>query len=663
MAFMEQPVRILYLEDNPTDAELVRARLAAEGIACEIICVQTGTDYASALDQGVWALIISDFTLPAYDGMSALALAHTKRPDTPFIFFSGTVGEEAAIDALKKGASDYVLKPRPARLVSAVKRALQEAQDKAERKRAEEALRQSEARKAAFFQSALDCIITIDHNGLILEFNPAAEATFGYASGAVLGKPMAELIIPPSLREKHHRGMARYLATGEGPVLGKRIEITAMRADGTEFPVELSITPIGMGGVPTFTASIRDISERKKAEQDKLLLEQQLRQAQKMEAIGQLTGGIAHDFNNMLTVILGYSELMLRSLRSDDPMRSEVEQVQEAGVRASLLTRQLLAFSRKQVLDPKVLDLNAVLTNIDRMLQRVIGEDIDLVTMPAPGLGRVKVDPGQIEQVIMNLAVNARDAMPQGGKLTIETANVELDNAYARKHVSVRPGSYVMLAVSDTGCGMDAETQARIFEPFFTTKEVGKGTGLGLSTVYGIVKQSDGNIWVYSEPGRGTTFKVYLPIVEGAVETVEPSVAPAGAVRGSETILLVEDDAGIRRLVRQVLAERGYWVLEAIDGKHAIQISEQHTVPIHLLVTDLVMPEMSGRDLAEHLKPSRPNMKVIFMSGYTDKAIVHRGELDPGTAFLQKPFTPDALARKVREVLDAPAAGRKQVDA
>jgi two-component system, cell cycle sensor histidine kinase and response regulator CckA len=518
MAFMAQPIQILYLEDNPRDEELVRAQLAAEGMDFEIVCVQTRTDYASAIDQGGWTLIISDFTLPSYDGMSALALAHTKRPDVPFIFFSGTVGEETAIEALQKGATDYVLKQRPARLVSAVKRALRETEERTERKK----------------------------------------------------------------------------------------------------------------------------------------LEGQLRQAQKMEAIGQLTGGIAHDFNNMLTVIVGYSDLMLQKLRADDPLRSEVEQVKEAGVRASLLTRQLLAFSRKQVLQPRVLDLNAILTNMDRMLQRLIGEDIGLVTVPEPGLWRVHADPGQIEQVIMNLAVNARDAMPQGGKLTIETANVQLDDAYAREHVFVKPGPYVMLAVSDTGCGMDAETQAHIFEPFFTTKEPGKGTGLGLSTVYGIVKQSEGYVWVYSEVGRGTAFKIYLPRVEAVAEAVEPSREAARTVRGSETILLVEDDNPVRKLIHSTLHAYGYTVLEAHHGKHAIQVCEQHAGPIHLMVTDVVMPEMRGRELAERLKPSHPTMKVLFMSGYTDRGIVHHGELVQGTAFLQKPFTPDALARKVREVLDEP---------
>jgi signal transduction histidine kinase/CheY-like chemotaxis protein len=404
----------------------------------------------------------------------------------------------------------------------------------------------------------------------------------------------------------------------------------------------------GRDGQPSGLATIiKDITERKR-------LEEQLRQAQKMEAIGQLTGGIAHDFNNMLTIINGYSELTLQSLKADDPLRPNLEQVKEAGERAAALTRQLLAFSRKQVLEPRVLDLNAVLTNLDRMLQRLIGEDINLVTAPASKLWRVKVDPGQIEQVIMNLAVNARDAMSQGGKLTIETANVELDDAYAREHISVQPGPYVLVAVSDTGCGMDAKTQARIFEPFFTTKEPGKGTGLGLSTVYGIVKQSGGYIWVYSEVGQGTTFKVYFPRVEAAVETVEPSREAAKTARGSETVLLVEDDAALRTLIRRILQVNGYTVLEAHHGKHAIEVCQQHEGPIHLLVTDVVMPEMSGTEAAGHLSVIRPDMKILFLSGYADEAIHRHGVLAPGAAFLPKPFTPNSLARKVREVLDAP---------
>ncbi|HZC81182.1 MAG TPA: ATP-binding protein, partial [Nitrospiraceae bacterium] len=325
----------------------------------------------------------------------------------------------------------------------------------------------------------------------------------------------------------------------------------------------------------------------------------------------------------------------------------------QAGERASLLTRQLLAFSRKQVLQPRILDLNAVVANMDTMLHRVIGEDIDLLTILSPGLASVKTDPGQIEQVLMNLVVNARDAMPQGGRLTIETADVVLDTDYARKHVDVSPGRYVMLAVSDTGCGMDTATQEHIFEPFFTTKEQGKGTGLGLSTVYGIVKQSGGNIWVYSEPGRGTSFRIYLPRIEAAAEVVEPDKAQEQLLRGSETILLVEDEPGVRKLAKTILHTHGYTVLEAAQGKEAFRLSGQHTGTIHLMITDVVMPGMSGRELAERLKSARPSMKVLFMSGYTDKAMVHHGELDPCTAFLQKPFTPQALARKVREVLEA----------
>jgi nitrogen-specific signal transduction histidine kinase len=397
-----------------------------------------------------------------------------------------------------------------------------------------------------------------------------------------------------------------------------------------------------------------DINKGKQAEEALRRSEQQFRQSQKMEAIGRLAGGIAHDFNNLLTGITGYSELLLNSLKPEDPMRGNLEEIRKAAARAASLTHQLLAFSRQQVLRPVILDLNALLANLHKMLRRLIGEDIELVTLLGPGLGRVKADRGQMEQVIMNLVVNARDAMPEGGRLILETANEELDEAYARTHPPTEPGSYVMLAISDTGCGMGPDTLARIFEPFFTTKEQGKGTGLGLSTVYGIIKQSDGYIWAYSEPGQGTTFKVYLPQVQGEVSVEAETVpAPVELPLGSETVLLVEDEDSVRNLVRTILRKNGYTVLEARHGAEALRVAIQHTGPIHLMLTDVVMPLMSGRQLAERLAPLRPDMKVMYMSGYTDQAIVHHGVLEPGTIFLQKPFTPNSLACKVREVLDA----------
>jgi len=426
----------------------------------------------------------------------------------------------------------------------------------------------------------------------------------------------------------------------------------------------------GSGTKPSLNAEMRNLREkirsledsenkRREAEEALRRSEEQLRQWQRVEAIGRLAGGVAHDFNNLLMTILGCSELLLREFDADDPRREEVEEIRRAAQRATSLTHQLLAFGRRQVLQPRVLDLNEIVANMDRMLRRMIGEDIQFLTILAPGLWPAKVDPGQIEQVIMNLVVNARDAMPQGGRLTVETSNMRLDEDYARRHIAVKPGAFVMLAVTDTGCGMNAETQSHLFEPFFTTKEKGKGTGLGLSTVYGIIKQSGGNIWAYSEAGKGSTFKVYLPRAEDPLKRHRPKEIALEVSRGTETILLVEDEEAVRTMISRVLQGSGYTVLEACQGREAIEVCRKHPGPIHLMVTDVIMPQMSGRELAERLAAVRPETKVLFMSGYPDNAIVHHGVLDPGTAFLQKPFTLTALENKVREVLAQGAGGKK----
>ncbi len=522
------------------------------------------------------------------------------------------------------------------------------------RMEAEEALRRSEARKTSILDAALDAIITIDAAGRITEFNPAAERMLGYGRTEALGRELAELIIPPAFRAGHREGLARYLATSEPRILGRRIEMTAIRRDGSEFPVELAITRVPGDGPVQFTGFMRDQSERRQAEDALRRSEEQLRSSQKMEAVGRLAGGVAHDFNNLLTVIQGHSELLLARLRSDDPIRKEIEQIRKAGERAAGLTRQLLAFSRRQVLQARVLDLNEVVADMEKMLRRLIGEDIDLITRLGPRIAHVKADPGQLEQVIMNLAVNARDAMPEGGRLIIETADTTLDEKFCRAHPPTHPGPYVMLALTDTGSGMAPETLSYLFEPFFTTKEKGKGTGLGLATVYGIVKQSDGYVWVESEPGKGSSFRIYLPPVEGPAQTVEPKTGGSGVDTGSETILLVEDEPVVRELARRILEMNGYNVLEAGDVGEARRLCGTHPEPIHLLVTDVVMPVMSGRGLADALSSLRPEMRVLYMSGYTDDAIVRHGILLEGVPFLQKPFTPQRLAAKVREVLDLP---------
>jgi len=527
---VKTPLHLLHLEDNPVDAELIITTLTEGGIPCQSQRVETRQAFVAALKEGRTDLILADYSIPGFDGMTALTLARQHCPDVPFLFVSATIGEELAIDAMHQGATDYVLKQRLGRLVPSVQRALREFDDRAERKRAEEALRQSE---------------------------------------------------------------------------------------------------------------------------------KQFRQSQKMEAVGRLAGGIAHDFNNLLTVIMGYSQVLLTELGPQHPLRGKIEETLKAGERAATLIRQLLTFSRKQSLDPKVLSLNTAVTSLESLLRSLIGEDIKLVTRLDPKGGRLRADQAQLEQVLVNLIVNARDAMPKGGTLTIETAQVELARSPVYHLTPLPPGPYVRLVVSDTGCGMDRKTQSHIFEPFFTTKGEGKGSGLGLSTVFGIVTQCGGAIDVTSRVGHGTRFDLYFPSVESDILT-SASTQPLGqAERGTETILLVEDEPSVRVLVRDELRKLGYRVLEAKNGIEACLLATQHAGTFQLLLTDIVMPGMAGRELAQHLSVINQDLRTLFISGYMDDVGIMAGQEEGTSSFLQKPFTPEVLAQAVRKLLDANVPSNK----
>ena len=630
---MATPLRVLMVEDSEADAELLARELKRAGFEVTWERVQSAAALDQALGKIPWDVIVGDNSMPGFSGTEALAAVRARGMDIPFIFVSGTMGEDLAARALEAGAGDALTKGNLRRLIPVIRRELRDAEERRAR-------RESEASYRTLVQKAPLGIYRSTPGGRFLSANTALVQILGYDSADdLLALDMATDVYADA--EERRRLIEQDTYTDQ---VYDELEATWKKKDGTRIRVQLSVrahrSPESQ--VEYYEAFVRDITAQRQ-------LEAQLAQSQKMEAIGRLAGGVAHDFNNLLTVILSYSELVLEDLPGDSQQRDDIEQIRKAANGAGELTRQLLAFSRQQVLEPKVIDVNAAITSIERLLGRVLREDIKLQCTLATDVGTVRVDPGQLGQVIMNLAVNARDAMPKGGLLTIETGNVDLDEDYLRAHAMAKPGQYVMVAVTDTGMGMDAATQARIFEPFFTTKEIGKGTGLGLATVQGIVQQSGGFIWVYSEPGHGTCFKVYLPRVDEPVSTLG---SESDATRGTETIMVVEDMAAVRAVTREMLERYGYTVVEAADGQAAQRIADGFEGRIHLVLTDVVMPHVGGRDLAEVLGKVRPETKVLFMSGYTDDAVVRHGILQDGIPYLQKPFTPKSLARKVREVLD-----------
>ena len=511
----------------------------------------------------------------------------------------------------------------------------------------------------AVFELGPDAMFVTDTGGRIAHVNRQAAVLFGYERKDMVGQPV-EFLMPERFRGAHVAKAADFRAHGHSRPMGTGLDIMARRRDGSEFPADIMLATLGAPADAQrgarVLAVIRDITARKKAEAELRETEANLRQAQKMEAIGRLAGGVAHDFNNMLTAILSYAALLKMGSELADSAQADLAQIVRAAERAAALTRQLLAFSRQQVLQPASVDANEIVRGVSNMLQRLIGEDVDLRLSLTPGIGKIFVDPGQLEQVLLNLVLNARDAMPKGGTVTIETSDTSLEGPLVAHHGVLQPGRYVVLAVSDTGIGMTAEVQARIFEPFFTTKERGRGTGLGLSTVYGILRQSGGDITVYSEVGHGTTFKVYLPRHDAEMTLASPHMPDdLTRLRGTETLLLAEDEALVREAATQILRGLGYHVLVAANAEQALEVCRSRDGRVDLLLTDLIMPGMSGRELADCIVATWPRVRALFMSGYTDDVIFHQRVLEAGVAFVPKPFTPSILARKVREVLDAPA--------
>ena len=762
-----KPIYVLLLEDNKKDAELNIRELCRAGFDPQWKRVETEADYLAELATSP-DLILADYSLPHFDGLRAAKLLRERELDIPFILISGTVGEEAAVEAMKHGATDYLLKDRIARLGAAVERALEEKRLRDERRQADAKLLASELRYRRLFEAAKDGILILDANtGEIVDVNPFLIELLGYSHADFLCKKLWEIGLfkdivsnKAAFQKLQKAGYIRYdnlpLKTKGGCAVWVEFVSNAYDANGQQViqcnirdvtvrkQAELSLreseerfrqlaenidevfwiaNPIDgkilyvspafekIWGMPckvlyksrqvwldtihrddreqvllamrtkqnrgeydeTYRivrpdGSVRWIHDRafplRNAAGDVFRvvgtasdvtanrnLEMQFNQSQKMEAFGLLAGGVAHDFNNLMSVVMGYSDIWLLKLPLDSPVRIPLKAIKNAGERASSLTKQLLAFSRQTVLESKVLDLNTVVRETEKMLGRLIGDDIVLSSILNPAIPRIKVDPGQIGQVLMNLAINARDAMPRGGNLTIETRTVDLDDAYVQAHLGTKPGRHVMLSVSDTGTGMPPEIVARIFEPFFTTKGVGKGTGLGLAVVYGVISQSGGSIEVESNMGAGTTFKLYFPVTLDSVHLASKS-GEIEVHAGIETILVVEDEESLLEIAKESLESFGYTVLTASSGPDALKLVSANEGTIDLMLTDVVMPGMSGRELADTLKQKLPELKVIFMSGYTDNSVVRHGVNHEKVAFLQKPFTPFDLVKKVREELD-----------
>jgi len=631
-------LRALIVEDDRVDAELIIRELGTgRPLVTEVVA--TSAAVRAALTGAAWDIVLVDWAIPGFGALGALEIVHELGLDVPVIIVSGSLSEEAAVHAMRAGARDFVRKDRLCRLIPAIEREVREAETRAARRRAEAELRAAAERYRQLFESSPLPMWVYDTETLgFLAVNDAATRRYGYTRAEFLSRTLADLRPIEDVPELH-RDVAK---RDSNPRVWRHLT-----KDGELLAVEITAHDLEFGGRRARLVLANDVTQRQR-------LEDQLRQSQKLDAVGRLAGGIAHDFNNILSVILSYSESLLDSLAPGE-QREDVEQIRNAGHRGAALTRQLLMFNRQQLIEPRVLDLNDVLADMTRMLQRLLRADIALAVRPAADLGQVRADQSSVEQVIMNLVVNAGDAMPSGGKLVLSTANAELDASDIARHPGVAPGRYVRLEVADTGTGMDRATLARIFEPFFTTKERGRGTGLGLSVVFGIIQQNRGHIWVDSAPGRGTTFQIYLPRIDAAASPDRSRNRPT-TLHGGETVLLVEDDDQVREVARLILRRHGYTVLAARNGDEAERICEAHGPPVHLLFTDLVMPGITGRELAIRLRRLRPDLKVLCMSGYVDA--VDGGD---DITYLEKPFTAEALAMAVRRVLDSDAgAGPRQ---